>query len=500
MAFPGAQGGGSMGVGGRGGRVYEVTNLNDSGMGSLRACIEASGPRTCVFLTGGTIVANSLHILNPFITIAGQTAPGGGIQITGVNGLSSDLVRIGTHDVTIRYLKVRMQDISGTWPSNFAVNSEPNNVYNVILDHCSTAYASWDSVSIWQSGSTAYNMSMQWNIFAEPCMQQNNSCNIQISGSTPAVSDRMVDIDFHHNYLTGGNHRNPIHRVKSGRMVNNLVYNYSYYALKAGGNKDFINNYIKLGPYVDPPIHEIQGWTTVDVGTTAPLSLYIAGNAANSNKFDPTSDQWAGNLTALAVGEDSSDSFLAVPIPTTYRRTTPLPAVGQPITIDLATNLPDTLTPTVGAWAKLNDTACDGTLIANRDSLDTRYVNELASNTGHSGDIQTPGTLPTLAPGTPCRQSLHDGIADSWKTAHGYSLTDTGLGAKINPATNYTYLEDYINGTGASALDVHPRPGMHRPHHERTASAVWVAWAVILLALCFAGWILFRRSRRTRSL
>jgi pectate lyase len=83
-AFPGAEGPGAVSVGGRGGVVIEVLNTQNSGSGSLRACIGTTGPRTCVFRTGGTIVLTSPLIINkPFITIAGQTAPGGGIQIRG---------------------------------------------------------------------------------------------------------------------------------------------------------------------------------------------------------------------------------------------------------------------------------------------------------------------------------------------------------------------------------------------------------------------------------
>ena len=103
-AFPGAQGGGAASVGGRGGAVIEVTNLNDSGTGSLRACVTASGPRTCVFRVGGTIVLQDyLTIQNPFLTIAGQTAPGGGIQIRG-NGI---VIKYPAHDIVVRYIRHR---------------------------------------------------------------------------------------------------------------------------------------------------------------------------------------------------------------------------------------------------------------------------------------------------------------------------------------------------------------------------------------------------------
>jgi hypothetical protein len=462
-AFPGAQGGGSMSVGGRGGKVFEVTNLADSGTGSLRACVEASGPRNCVFLTGGTIVLQSgLHVLNPFLTIAGQTAPGGGIQITQAAAETSDLLRIGTHDVVVRYIRARIQAPFTNNPSPFSILNENADSYNVIWDHCSAAYAGWDNWDIYQGSFNthiAYGITLQWSILGEPLFV-NGGSNNQISGATPSLSDQMTDIDVHHNLFSSGNHRNPIHRTKTGRMINNIVYNYSYYALKAGGNKDFVANYVKAGPYVSPPVHEIQTWTTVDIGTTAPPSLYISGNSTNSNNFTPGSDasQWSNpTMTAVAVGEDSSDSFTAVPIPTTYMRTTPLAAAGQPISIDIANNLSVSLIPTVGASQKLNDSTCLGNLVANRDSLDARYVSEFQNGTGISNNILTPGPLPSLAAGTPCRQSLHDGIADAWKVSRGLSLTDPTLGSTVDPATGYTYFEDYVDSIPIPATAVPAR-------------------------------------------
>jgi pectate lyase len=465
-AFPGAQGGGALSVGGRGGTVYEVTNLNDSGTGSFRACVEASGPRTCVFRTGGTIVLqSSLHILNPFITIAGQTAPGGGIQLANSSSNSGDLLRVGTHDVIVRFIRGRIQSpMSGT-PSPFSILNENANIYNVMFDHSSAAWAAWDNFDFWMGSFNSnyfYDVTVQWSILGEPNFATNGGCSVQISGASSAISDQITDIDFHHNFLTGANHRNPIHRVNSGRIINNLVYNASYYDIKAGGNKDIIGNYIKAGPYTSGSLHEIQTWTAVSIGTTAPPSLYIAGNAGDSNGFNPAANQWSGSLTGMAPGEDNSDT-VSSPIPTTYQRATPLATVGLPITVhsagDLATSngvlLPDFPTslgnPGVGASAKLSDTACDGSWVSNRDSLDNRYVSEFLNNTGHGGDITTSGTSPTLASGSPCASSLHDGIADQWKTNHGLSITDATLYQQTAP-NGYTYLENYLNGTDPNVI------------------------------------------------
>ena len=157
-AFPGAEGFGSDTVGGRGGKVFQITNLHDSGSGSLRECVEASGARMCTFTTGGTIIlSSSLTIQNPYITIAGQTAPGGGVTLRNGN------LNVQTHDVVIRYLTVRR----GPGGSNGAVFISKNNstdVYNIIVDHCSMSWATdqtvgWGAKSNRSSDSPIYLIS-----------------------------------------------------------------------------------------------------------------------------------------------------------------------------------------------------------------------------------------------------------------------------------------------------------------------------------------------------
>jgi hypothetical protein len=117
-AFSGAQGGGAASLGGRGGAVIEVTNLNDSGAGSLRACMMATGPRTCVFRVAGLfpITSGDLRFSSPFLTVAGQTAPGE--VILGGPNTGGALFGVSTHDVILRYVTLS--------PDNFNTASGPN--------------------------------------------------------------------------------------------------------------------------------------------------------------------------------------------------------------------------------------------------------------------------------------------------------------------------------------------------------------------------------------
>ena len=136
LAFPTAEGFGAYAKGGRGGKVLYVTNLQDKGEGSLRWAVEQEGPRTVVFATSGTIeLKKRLDIKNPFITIAGQTAPGDGICLKG------ESVKVLTHDVILRYLRVRLGDgkfgEGGTNQGKDGIDVSVGE--NIIVDHCSAS-------------------------------------------------------------------------------------------------------------------------------------------------------------------------------------------------------------------------------------------------------------------------------------------------------------------------------------------------------------------------
>ena len=166
-AFPGAEGAGAITRGGRGGEVLIVTNLDDSGPGSLRAAVEARGPRTVVFRVAGLITLETpLAIEHPFITIAGQTAPGDGVCVRGQS------VHINTHDVVIRYMRFRRGNLK---VRDDALGGNP--VGNVIIDHVSASWGLDENLSLYRhmvpvEGRPAKklpveNLTIQWSISSE---------------------------------------------------------------------------------------------------------------------------------------------------------------------------------------------------------------------------------------------------------------------------------------------------------------------------------------------
>src|SRR5439155_5383660 len=273
----GAEGGGALSVGGRGGAVWLVTNTTDSGTGSLRACVEATGPRTCVFRTGGTInLSHQLSIANPFLTIAGQSAPGGGIQITGAGITGGDpLLQITTHDVVVQYVRLRRGHNLGeqcdplwTCGANFVLFSSDatTDPSNIVIDHVSSEWSNYEA-AIGLGATAAPNeprrITLSRSIFGEALGGAGQVTAQEVGGYSGAGStapDLMTDIDLHHSLLAGASHRFPLWTQKSGRIVNNIMYGYTYYASRGKGFRDFVNNYYALRTGQTVPSHEIGSW------------------------------------------------------------------------------------------------------------------------------------------------------------------------------------------------------------------------------------------------
>ena len=191
-AFPGAEGYGAMTRGGRGGKVIIVTNLNDSGPGSLREACETEGPRIVVFAVSGTITLEKrLRISNPYITIAGQTAPGDGICIRRYP------LSINTSEVIIRYIRVRLGDETGD--DSDAISGRYHK--NIILDHVSASWSIDETVSIYH----CENVTIQWCLISESLYDAGHVKGTHGFGGIWG-SNRST---YHHNLLAHHTSRNP---------------------------------------------------------------------------------------------------------------------------------------------------------------------------------------------------------------------------------------------------------------------------------------------------
>jgi hypothetical protein len=468
-AFPGAQGGGALSAGGRGGVVYEVSNLSDSGSGSLRACVQASGPRTCVFRTGGTIaLASTLIITNPYITIAGQTAPGGGIQITatGISAAPTHIFQINTHDVIIRYLRLRHGynpvDTSGSGDGSAVLVGNYGDGYNIIVDHCSLQWSHGESYNTWSNDTAGkHNQTLSWSIAGE--VLQGHAVPILVGAASLAGAASMTDIDLHHNLIATDTHRFPLFKPANGRLVNNLIYNWSYYASLSGGGAvvDYINNIYKAGP-LNAASGTASSWeitaysalTCTTCGPSGTPSIYMTGNLGPN---DPTGAKNAANMFRQDSYEGPGTITAA---PSSWVRSTPQGAgTGIAITADSTTNLATNILNAVGAYQKLNDATCDGSFVSNRDSVDARMVGEYQAGIGSIPKTQKDKRgFPLLAAGVACADSDHDGIPDVYEIAHGLNPNAASDGAAV-AANGYTNLEIYLNGSSSTlpSLAHHPR-------------------------------------------
>jgi len=226
--IPGAAGFGMDTPAGRGGTVYKVTNLSASGTGSLKACIDGTGPRVCVFEVSGSIkITADLVIRNGNLTIAGQTAPSPGIMIRGA------ALRIQANDILVQHIRVRAgDDATGPDPNNRdslkieGTDANPRN--NIVIDHCSFSWAIDENASVWGAHN---NITFSNNIFAEPL---NESLHMSDDGSTrqkhgfgvilgtSASGGRVTMVG---NLLAHQVSRNPLARSRELVFVNNVVYN-----------------------------------------------------------------------------------------------------------------------------------------------------------------------------------------------------------------------------------------------------------------------------------
>lgn len=445
-AFPGAEGWGAESVGGRGGAVIRVTTLANDGPGSLREALLTPTPRIVVFAVGGTIELDQPIDLRgeqySHLTLAGQTAPGGGIQIKqGPNGISDALLVFGerVHDVVIRYLRLR----------SFSGNGEDGIKFlgrQMIMDHVSVAFADDENISIYRSSSEEGNpahrgITIQRTLSAYGWGGHSNGLLISGSHAPQEQTLMLREITVWRNLFASNSHRNP--RVTSGtgdpadggtEVINNVVYNWHN---RIGSTtrqsvSDWVNNYYKVGPdrMQDSSFPLLQ-----HDPHQSTASIYSAGNAVEGI-LEPSGTDWDGLWTLHAGGD----------LPAAFRRHSPLAASSQPPPLLSAVAAYADVLSDVGANARLD---CAGNLVANQDSLDQQILDEVATGTGPD-DVKAndPNQIgwPTLAPGSPCPDADGDGMPDAFEGLLGSDPAVADAQGDLD-GDGYTNIEEYLNGT-----------------------------------------------------
>ncbi|MDD4968466.1 MAG: pectate lyase [Paludibacter sp.] len=391
IAFPGADGFGKYAKGGRGGSVYHVTNLNDSGTGSFRDAV-SQPKRTVVFDVNGVVKIQSKVTVSSFITIAGQTAPGDGIVVYG-NGISMT----GATDVIIRYIRFRGSVTMGKGVCT--VSSD--NTKDIIFDHVSIEWGRWDNFHIKDSK----DITVQYCLLGE-------GINPQMFG---ALLENPTNITIHHCLWVDNQSRNP--KAKAGiEIINNVIYNWGSNGLVGGHSgalhhQDIINNYFIAGPNSS---HAFIGMFS------ATDHVYHSGNKVDMNKD--------GALNGRVITDEDFIKTGATLEPKTQNSSFALSGI----------ELPEVAYKNVLAQAGAS---------LKRDDIDSRlvgYVKTLGTNGMVIKAEAEVGGQKEYKPAKAKNDTDGDGIPDSWESKHHLNPKDPA-DAVLVKQDGFTNLEEYLN-------------------------------------------------------
>ena len=422
LAFPGADGYGKYTTGGRGGVVYEVTNLNDDGLpGSLRYAINQSGPRTVVFRISGTIALKStLKISNGDLTIAGQTAPGDGICIRNFK------VDIRASNVIVRYIRFRLgenwgEDAFGGFSPKNSAGSGSLPIKNIMIDHCSLSYGTDETLSLYD----IENLTVQWCIISESLNRDGHGFGGIMGGWGASL---------HHNLFAHHKNRSPRfcgarYQFNLQRELVDMRYNVIYNAGKTyggeGGHYNVVNNYYKRGgrEFCNPSKPNPSETDKEFVGCiydSIKSYWYVDGNYIYGNPTI-TANNWNGGVK---LNYPPLNIRIYSPLPSAY--------IGGNETAKQA-------------FVKVCNGA--GATLPKRDAVDKRIVKDVMENTGNMpltlADI--PGeAFPVLNSLPAPKDDDHDGMPDNWEKVNGLNPEDSKDGNEIGK-DGYTNLENYLN-------------------------------------------------------
>ena len=452
-AFPGAEGGGAFTPGGRGGKIFVVTSLEDSGKGTLREACEAVGARTIVFNVSGIIrLKLPISVRAPYITIAGQTAPGDGICVAGESLL------LDTHDIIIRHMRFRRGATDVTRRDD-ALGG--NVIGNVIIDHCSVSWGLDENISLYRhqfqaneksklEKMPAVNVTIQNTISSEGLDTYNHAFGSTIGG---------LNSTFIRNLWANNISRNPsIGMYGSFNFVNNVLFNWWNRSLDGGDYRsmfNIINNYFKPGPITpeDEPIR--YRILKPESGNMEPKTFgraYVSGNFVVGSP-EVSANNWNGGVQIENRSFEEAKVYLEL------------------IKQDKPFEMPHlTIMKTEDAYEFVLTNV--GATLPKRDAVDVRVINylrtgkieyrdgfentigkefikrRLPADSYKKGIITSPkqvGGYPVYK-GKPYKDSDGDGMSDKWEKANGLNPNDASDANKDINGDGYTNIEKYING------------------------------------------------------
>lgn len=453
-AFPGAQGGGSYSFGGRGGKVFVVTSLADSGPGTLREACESGGARIVVFNVAGIIQLESpITVRAPYITIAGQTAPGDGVCVAGESFL------IDTHDVVIRHMRFRRGE---TFVGRRDDALGGNAIGNIMIDHVSASWGLDENMSLYRhvyvhsngrkEKLPTVNVTIQNSIFSECLDTYNHSFGSTIGG---------LNSTFMRNLWAHNVARNPsVGMFGDFGFVNNVVFNWWNRSVDGGDHRsrfNIINNYFKPGP-ITPKGEPIAYRILKPEGQRGELDSLIVGRAYVGGNlvegFEKVNkDNWNGGVQV--DGDPSATAEFAH-----YLR------------MDEPFSLPSSVPVMSASEAYPYVLEHAGATLPKRDPVDERIVEEVETGkitkrvkgkgevgnefverrmeedsykSGIITDVSQVGGYPEYK-GTPYKDTDSDGMPDKWEKKYDLDPKDPSDAASDLNGDGYTNIEKFIHG------------------------------------------------------
>jgi len=412
LAFPGAQGFGKNVTGARNGTVYHVTNLNDAGAGSFRDAVSAAN-RFVVFDVGGYIQLVTAVSVKSNITIAGQTAPGGGIGFRG-----GEISFANSSNIICRYIRVR--------PGSETADDTDDalSLYkarNVIIDHSSFEFAPWNNIGAvsddWQV-SPMTDVTFQDSLIADPTGQQ-------FGAHMESVSSQMA---WYRNIFANSHNRNPLAKINTV-FVNNVLYNDSAgYTTHTSTNfkHDIVNNYFIFGP---ASTGTDNTWYQVDKNQ----SIYYAGNLKDTNRNGvldgaATTPYWYQGEGTVLTGPWSTETTAATPLSTLSAARVAMSQAGT-----LPRDPIDALIISQVMTLGMGTTGLGAGTVGPDGGLYTSQAQTGLPNNGYGA----------IAGGTRPTDTDNDGMPDSWETATG---SNPGANdAMTKAADGYALIEHYVN-------------------------------------------------------